>query len=295
MARPKSEGETRTANLNIRVTPSFKEKLKAHAKIAGRLLATDIEERLVRSVRVSESDVSPETRELANAIAAHVGEIEQATGKRWHEDVRTWAAVAGMLAAGPIMARAPAKAGEQDAALVAHYAQLSAIYDEREEITKRLKFIGADSLLISIVPTVGGRDELREYIDRQGYATEQLQRNYAEVDRLEELDSQERELLAAITAIVEPFEAAIEEGRNLSAEVEGLKGGALAAALGRIEARSQRGITKLLMLPTIPLPRPLSLPRGGMLGSALPGTSGEGDGLALLGSRYLTKPDAVEE
>lgn len=240
MARPRDRGEVKTATINIRVTPTLKEKLEAHARIAGRKLSAECEERLLQSMTDTEARASQDTEELLCEIKRLIGEIEQATGNEWRKGVATWAAVAEMLATGPIMQRVPPYLTESDRRLDQCYRDLLAAKDERDRLKEMIGLLGIVS--VQLMPTLDyilpDRNDLREKaLDR---LPEHQQENAERlIAKLEELDKRELELVEEINEIVEPYQEAILSGRALYPKPP--MGIALSAALRRLSPPPRHG------------------------------------------------------
>lgn len=239
MARPTDRGEAKTAVLNIRVTPTLKAKLEARARMTGNKLSAECEQRLQASMDETEAPKSSEpTRDLLAEIERLVEEIEIATGNPWHTGLGTWAAVAEMLATGPIMARAPSHIGENDSKLAALFKVLDENTAKREEVASELSLLELPPAIQSGIfwPSADAeRIELRDAIDALGLPKGIGQRAVARIDDLEAVDESDRQARAKIDAIIEPFRQAIEDGRQLYAKPQ--KGVALAVTLGRLDRK----------------------------------------------------------
>lgn len=278
MARPRDRTEVKSAMLNIRVTPALKEKLEAQAKISGRKITAECEARLWWSMEETERPKSsPATQELLAEIEALIEAIEIGTESKWTDHVGTWAAVAEMLASGPIMARAPQEMGDRDKRLEALFAQWHDIATEQATTRKALGIAGINSLMALADP-----DEIAAAVESLELPPAMKQRTLAEVERLAELAGHERTVQADIEEIVGPFRDAIKEGRTLYPKPR--RGALLSMALSQAD-QQPRGIAHLMTMPALPLPRQLSLPRG-MFGNAAGAATGEG---------LLPRPDAAGE
>lgn len=204
--------EAKSAVINIRVTPTLKAKLEAHGRIHGRSLSGECEERLLRSMEMTETpSASPETEELLAEVARLIGEIEEATQHKWHEGAMTWAAVAEMMATGPIMARAPRHIGEDDGKLAALYEKAIDLEDERKVIDTELAITGISNALLMLF----GRERVDERLAQLNYPTELNERIAAQLDRLQAIKTEMDGVMEKIDAIIEPFREAVENGRRL--------------------------------------------------------------------------------
>lgn len=123
MGRPPLPQDQKRQQVNIRLSPADRARLEeiadrrgtALAATAGAALAQMIDwdraageggmtlKRLDAFTRIGRMD--DETIELLDDICAEIKLIQEMTRKRWHKNRRTWAAVAQMLARGPILWR----------------------------------------------------------------------------------------------------------------------------------------------------------------------------------------------
>ncbi len=245
MARPTDRDEAKTAVLNIRVTPTLKAKLETRAKMAGKKLSTECEARLQASMEETEAPKSsPETRQLLSEIEALIEAIEIGTGTAWHQGVGTWAAVADMLANGPIMARTPSHLGENDARLRELFDVLTANIDKREQIEAGLAILELPAPRASSIfwpSSDAQRAELREAIDAMNLPNGISQRALERVDELEAVDESDRQTRAKIDDIIEPYRQAIEDGRQRY--VRPRKGAVLASTLSRLDQKPNALLT----------------------------------------------------
>lgn len=237
MARPTDRGDAKTAVLNIRVTPALKAKLATYSKMGGKKLSAECEGRLQRSIEETEAPRSSEqTRNLLDEIERLIEAIEIGTKNKWHKGVGTWAAVAEMLATGPIMARAPSHIGENDAKLAALYKVIVENTEKREEIASELTLLELPPSIQSGIfwPSADAeRINLRDTVAAMKLPKGIGQRAVVKIDELEAVDESDRQARAMIDAIIEPFRQAIEDGRRLYTKPQ--KGETLAATLGRLD------------------------------------------------------------
>jgi hypothetical protein len=92
-AKPKEE---QRQQIGFRLSPADRHRLEAAASRSGVSVPQEVEVRLISSLDQDEMIDGP-TAELIGQIAAQIAEIQKMTGKRWHKDVTTWAAVHEML------------------------------------------------------------------------------------------------------------------------------------------------------------------------------------------------------
>lgn len=97
MGRPLKKPEDRRREATLRLDPHHRVILKDAAQTAGRSFTGELEARLVATC-----DLDGKGVELVQAIASEIARIQRMTGKSWHKDLSTWAAVAEMFRIGPI-------------------------------------------------------------------------------------------------------------------------------------------------------------------------------------------------
>ncbi|MGE3745860.1 MAG: hypothetical protein AB7G25_09175 [Sphingomonadaceae bacterium] len=85
--------ETKRAQIPVRTTPANRNRLAEAAKISGKSLTQEIEQRLENSFKVEDRDGGPATHWLLNLLASEIALVESHTGKTWNADVATWSAV----------------------------------------------------------------------------------------------------------------------------------------------------------------------------------------------------------
>lgn len=224
MARPIDRAEQKSETLHFRVTPALKAKLEAEARLSGKKLSAECEERLWASMEESDAKASPETEELLAAIRRNIFEIEQATGESWKKDVATWTAVRDMLFWGPInelkITNTELLKRLDDSA-----ASRAAIRTEKQRIIDVLAVLGVTAslaptrpgivgLLAGFQPDTAPRDDVRSAIEGlAGLSAEQKGKALELVDRLAELDSQEQDADEKRAEIVAPIKEQVEKGR----------------------------------------------------------------------------------
>lgn len=264
MGRPTDRDERKSEVVNIRVTPTLKRKLEAHARIAGRRLSAECEERLAQSMMETESNATPETRELLSEIQRLIGDIEAQTETKWHIGLGTWKAVQEMLATGPIMERAPSSIGENDDRLKRLLTELHEGYGRQEEIMKGLELVGLVSKTNALMNAVALRDRIRAMQAEQSVKDSLC----AVADELDQIEERRAEIWGKIDDLIEPFREAMEEGRRRYPKP--VRGITLGAIMARLDPKPNA-----LMLPTLsPLPA-LPFPpaqRTGLFGSFSAGT-----------------------
>lgn len=259
MVRPVERDEQKSAKLHFRVTPALKAKLEVEARLAGRNLSAECEERLWQSMDETDRKSSPETQTMLAEIEKLIGVIEAATDQKWHAGVKAWAAVQQMLGAGPIIAHAPPQIAESDSKLKKLIKERTSISTERLVIAKSLKIAGIDtSLAMYFAPPQGGREKLRKQVEELGLPDAIRENAMAAVEALESLDDRERDINERAEKITAPFKRSIEQGRQVY-EKPGM-GWTLATVLRRLDFAEQGEMLGILA-PQRTNERPAQLPQ----------------------------------
>lgn len=136
MGRPPKKKEDRRQSASLRLDPDVFRKLVNASRKAGTSFPADLEARLVATC-----DLDPKGIELVGAIASDIARIERMTGKSWHRDLTTWAAVAEMFRVGPIHEFNPDQPHEDEYVQKA-FDQLEALEAKRSELIERLADVG---------------------------------------------------------------------------------------------------------------------------------------------------------
>ena len=111
MARPKKPENEKKQQLNIRVHPTTRIEVAAHANRDGVPVSVKAEQLIEAMLNLSD-DADPETIELLTDIVDEIKTVESLTGGKWHEDLKTYAAVSEMMKRGPIIQRKPDSSSE---------------------------------------------------------------------------------------------------------------------------------------------------------------------------------------
>ena len=88
MSKRKSEGETKSAPVSIKVTQEFRDRLDAAAVASGRSLAQEVEMRLEQSLRDSPPGHAPwsdVTWNFSRIVGLTLAQIDSMAGRRWIE------------------------------------------------------------------------------------------------------------------------------------------------------------------------------------------------------------------
>lgn len=128
MPRPtKSDSEKRQL-IGARFDPEHRKQLVDYANSAGISPGAEVEKRILATLAFDEQGLH-----LISEIGAEVQAIQAGTGKRWHKDLMTWAAVMDMLRTGPMMQRNPDDPNEDDVVIDAHR-QFRQLSDKRQKL-----------------------------------------------------------------------------------------------------------------------------------------------------------------
>jgi hypothetical protein len=233
VARPTDRGEAKSEVLNIRVTPTLKAKLETEAKLKGSKLSAECEERLQASMEKTDMVSTPETRGLLDEIEATIAEIERGTGNHWHQGLGTWAAVAEMLAQGPIVAHAPTHITEGDDELRQLFQEQIQVMDERDRIKNSIDLITGEGGLNWLL----GPEAVADQVDAKDYPDGLKTRIKELIEHWARLDKEYVEQNGRIDALLEPLIEAIEQGR--ASYPKPPTSFVLAAALNRLEIRNK--------------------------------------------------------
>lgn len=137
MGRPPKPANEKRQLVSVRLDPKVRSLLESAAQKSGRSLAGEIERRISDLAAVDE-----ETLVLLETLAMQIRDLQQRNvGKRWHQDLKTWAAVAEMMALGPIRDAKPCKPADVEAQDDA-YAPLSEINDRQRNLVRELSDLG---------------------------------------------------------------------------------------------------------------------------------------------------------
>lgn len=221
--RPLEGNEPKNAPIAVRTTATLKARLTEAAEREGRSLTQEIEMRLERSFEGERPDEDVETARLLNMIGNEIALIERQTRKRWHRDLKTWAAVQEACANGPVRRLRPDRPNDDEAVNEA-WAKCYEVILEKGILIDQLQQEGLyveklpkarKSIFGGSFATDDNRDVLKKQIlamDAPQAATEEM---LAIVDRLVELDKLERERTAVHAEALKPFLEAESEGRSL--------------------------------------------------------------------------------
>lgn len=166
--RPKNEEDKRRL-IGARFDRDARAFIHEQAEANGRSPGAEVEARVVATEGLDTNGL-----DLIRAISREITEIQRATGKRWHKDLKTWAAVKEMLYRGPIHAARPDN-WEDDEWVVRASAEPDQLTHRRHEIINFFSSIGimisesplpmGTGLLASTLNLDGGRTHAREVLN----------------------------------------------------------------------------------------------------------------------------------
>lgn len=130
MPRPaKSDNEKRQL-IGARFDPEAREALVHFATKAGISPGAEVERRVLTTLAFDEQGL-----QLIAEIGAEIQAIQAGTGKRWHKDLMTWAAVMDMFRTGPMMQRSPDNP-QDDEVVTEAYAHFRDLSDKRQTLVE---------------------------------------------------------------------------------------------------------------------------------------------------------------
>lgn len=130
MPRPaKIESEKRQL-IGARFDPAPRKQLVDYAESAGISPGAEVEKRVLATLAFDEQGL-----QLIAEIGAEIQAIQAGTGKRWHKDLMTWAAVMDMLRTGPMMQRSPDNPQDDEVVMDA-YGRFRELSDERKKLVE---------------------------------------------------------------------------------------------------------------------------------------------------------------
>ena len=136
MGRPPKRPEDKRQLASFRLDPDARRSLDAAAESAGRSLSAELEARTVATIGLDAEGVG-----LINALAREIAVIQAMTGKRWHRDLKTWAAVAEMMSRGPIQDVRPDRP-QDDPVVSEALEKLAELKDARAKLITELAAVG---------------------------------------------------------------------------------------------------------------------------------------------------------
>lgn len=228
MARPRKKPEDRRQLVSIRLDPEVKSKLEAHAEASGQSLAAEIEMRCLSTLELDRTGI-----ELIEAISRAITLIQRTSGKRWHRDLKTWAAVECMLSRGPIQDFLPDDP-EEDEEISKATGPLREVRAKQTELTRRLADIGIAAP--SPEPRISWNAAMQSKAISYAKRMERLMRSFpiseiadeptkskAEkiLGELNDLDSVEVQALEQLFVLMEPYREAKAKGERIFEDLEG--------------------------------------------------------------------------
>ena len=218
MGRPSKPREDQRQAITVRLSPRDRALLETRARESGRSLAAEVEARASALAAVDHPTV-----ELIATIASAIERIQGASKKRWHRDLRTWAAVAAMLSDGPINDHRP-DLPDDDEHITAARNALWRLHGAKTPLIDELHDLGiADSNGIGIAWVEYDDGELSFAPDQRGEARaaasrlsdDKKARADALVTEVEQWDEEEVNAVKRLHALERPYRDAEEGGRRL--------------------------------------------------------------------------------
>lgn len=212
MGRRLLKVEERRSLLSARFDPSIRLKIQAQAEANGRSAAAEIEARVRATIALDAVGL-----ELVERISSEIAALDRRNqGKRWHKDLKTWAATAEMMAIGPIQDMKPVNQVDAEVQEAARQ-PLYEIYHKQEALVWKLGQLG---VTVARTRKVGGllrlnsRDLERAGIDRIPDGDDRDEA-IAIHSMLVALDDNHDQALAEYAQTMQPYEEAEEKGREL--------------------------------------------------------------------------------
>ncbi|MBD3761465.1 hypothetical protein [Rhizorhabdus sp.] len=217
-AKPKEE---QRQQIGFRLSPADRHRLEAAASRSGVSVPQEVEVRLISSLDQDEMIDGP-TAELIGQIAAQIAEIQKMTGKRWHKDVTTWAAVHEMLRRGP-MARAHPDRPLDDETVIAAGKKLAEIRAKKKALIEQLASRGIAVLEEAKIykgGILGGwKNRTTEQAAIDAIEDEILRDHAGQVfEQIQALDAEEEAASSDYTDALSPYWDAERVGRRLYRE-----------------------------------------------------------------------------
>lgn len=220
--RPSKPDAEKRQQIGVRVSPELKARLEDASDRNGRSVAQEAELRLLQSFDQEGRLGDAETQRLLLALADEIALIEKATGKHWHRDLKTWAAVAEGLRRGPIRRLRPDRP-DDDEIVGEAWSAIEAVRDRKRPIIDGLAEYGITEPLTPPDRPTEATNALAAYFEPRWGAQVQIKANpeiseetriglLAAVDELKALDSEERQALSVWRAAMQPYWDAANEG-----------------------------------------------------------------------------------
>jgi len=140
VGRPKKEKSEQRQQIGFRLHPGDRQRLEQAATRARRSIPQEVEERIIASLNYEDAVDGP-TRELLKGLVEEIATIQNLTGKRWHKDAITWAAVHQMFRQGPLSWVRPDKL-QDDETVSAAWQTLYKFEQRRAQIARDLAAMG---------------------------------------------------------------------------------------------------------------------------------------------------------
>lgn len=212
MGRRSLSEDKKRQPMSARFDPAVKERLLAEAEANGRSIPAEIEARVVATLGLDLAGL-----ELVTRVAAEIAALSRRNlRKRWHIDLTGWAAVAEMMADGPIQEMRP-DAPLRDEVVQAAFIPLLDTYNLKAPIVAKLAEIGVTVALERKI-----RGLLR--LDNRGFERSAInaipdpalrKESIALHDELTALDDAYDEQVKAYEEAMQPYRDAERAGREM--------------------------------------------------------------------------------
>jgi hypothetical protein len=190
--RPAMPEAERRQQIGVRTSPALKADLERASGENGRSIAQEAELRLVQSFEQDARAGDTETARLLSMIANDIAAIQRITGKRWHRDLATWAAVSESLCKGAVIAMRPDPITD-DEIVSGAWETLWAITQGKERLVEDLRSSG--------VP-VSSNPARRLGMFAGGTADASRAQDFAALDSLAIADGERKRLHGILTGLV---------------------------------------------------------------------------------------------
>jgi|GEM_PF-3367963 len=139
MARPKKAEEDKKHVLNIRVGYTTKAEVEAAARVEG-IPVSHKAEQLIEAMLNLSDDADAQTIDLLSDIVLEIQTVQSLTGKKWHNDLATWAAVSEVFKGSPVKKKKPSDSMDDAAVQKAWTAYMEIVREKQSLIMMMRKF-----------------------------------------------------------------------------------------------------------------------------------------------------------
>jgi hypothetical protein len=217
MGRPKKEKTEQRQQIGFRLSPEDRQRLEAAAASSGRSVPQEVEERVLASLHFYETVDAP-TRDLIANLLTEIATVQSLTGKRWHKDAATWAAVHQMFRQGPLNWVRPDRPHD-DEIVSEIWRELNPLQENRVQLMRDLAEMGIAVLerpriRKGLIGSYNSRDNERAAIE----AIEDVAvrtRASEKFDAILKLDAEIDTIDARYTEALQPYWSAERSGRTI--------------------------------------------------------------------------------